>query len=294
MSPRKNRPVLYEVHARTLRGKGRGFIPRAPQPPQPRGASPPPATPPAPAAPAAAPSAAPAAQRTARPAFETDAGAWSGVRYGDGRVYLGLGWPHLAVIGVVLLAIIVGAFQFGRASATPATESVQQRTQALEEQLAHVPPVDTPRAQPAAQPAEGARGGEPRPGQGRRDVAVAPGPEPRPVVQQPEADPRTSARPVEPAPQATFTPQRGSFYVLVQYFRRTAQGDAQKAAAYLAENGIPSAVVEGAGDWQLVATQPFSSEAQARALADRIKALGREYFRAGNGYAFDGAAPRRY
>lgn len=289
MSPRKNRPVLYEVHARTLRGKGRSFIPRTPQPPAPPSATPP-------AAPAVVPEAVDLPAGMA--AFDgLDETSWSGVRYAAGRVYLALGWPHLVVLGAALLCLIVASFQAGRSSVAPPRENVQQGSATLADALSATPVQRAAPPDALPTPTEGSRGGDLRPGQGRGHESVVATPYP-PTISGTNTPTATAQESQRPTPvletPASFTPQRGSFHVLVQYFRRAARGDADRAAAYLTENGVPAAVLEGAGDWQLVATQAFTTEAQARTLVDRIKSLGREYFRAGGGYSFDGAAARRY
>jgi len=88
---------------------------------------------------------------------------------------------------------------------------------------------------------------------------------------------------------------RGYTYIVVQDFKSDALADAHKAARYLADNGVDTAIVELDGDWKyrLITLQGFNrDEAVQRNLAEeyleRVRTLGQNYFAAGGRYRLEG------
>ncbi len=92
--------------------------------------------------------------------------------------------------------------------------------------------------------------------------------------------------------------QRGYHYLVIQYFPRSRRSDAEKAAAYLMQNGVPCALLDRPRDIQLLATEPFlvkqndaaqarSERARADTLNQRLREIGKSYQPIG-GYDFRG------
>ncbi len=192
-----------------------------------------------------------------------------------GRLYLTLGTPQLIVLALLVIVVLVATFQAGVRSAQPVTPTEDGVSDLLTEGApAGPPPVEAPDVRPEHR----AR---------RRDVATP--------IGSPERDEgaRTPPPPEpEPGPRFSFVP--GYHYVVVQYFPGSKRSHANRAAEFLAENGVEAVVREGRGDWLLIATDAFQTPDAADGLIRRIKQIGDEYMKAGGGYDFAGAAARRF
>jgi len=260
--PRKNRPVLYEVVSRSQWSRSHGG-PR-------RGAAPP-------VTPVDQPSAS-VPGRVPASASSTDQDAPSrGVHVQDGRIHFSLGWLQSLVIAVLLVVVLVATYRAGVHSTLAPADNPDELSQIL------------------AEPVSGERpaGAMPTPGRGRdADVSTPPsrGAQANRIAEQPRPGSAVSPAPASP----TFTPTPGKYYVLVQYFSRRSQRAAEAGRDFLRSNGVAAAVVEGRGDWRLVATEAFESSAQAQRLVRRIRELGAQYARSGSGYDFAGAEARRF
>ncbi len=264
MAVRKNRPVLFEVVAKTQRTRRRGLSLWS--------ATPSTAPPPAPPSPAATPmSHEPPAESPSRPRTFSVA---------TGRVHLALGWLHLTALGVLAVVILVAVYRAGARSGQPPAPSTGELDFLMAE-----PPRTTPEPQPTAAPPTPARG---RPG-GAVVTPLAPFPEP-PRAAEPAAT--ESGPPTEP-PGESFAFVADSYYVVAQHFPRRARAAADAARDFLRSKGIECVVHGGAGDWMLVATQRFATERDAARLQARIRELGREYFVIGR-YDFKDAAARKF
>lgn len=117
---------------------------------------------------------------------------------------------------------------------------------------------------------------------------------------QPEALPKQ--RPAEPEPPKVpivddRALQKGRSHLLIQYF--TDEKAALKAAAFLHERGVPCMIVKKRKEFVLYGADSYATRqddaAAAReelkrlnAMKERVKQVGREYFRV-DGYAFEGA-----
>ncbi len=271
MAPRKKRPVLYEVVSRSQRGRSwkpssrGGTTTESPAPPT---------TEPQPT-PRAAP--APATPPPARP---TDAPR--SARFADGRLYLVLGWPHLAVAAVLLFAVVIASFQAGQRSTLP---PVAQDANSLDAMLggdADRPPADEP-GSTAIRPGGGSVGPIRTP---LNDEAVT-HVDPPPTADKP---PGPAAEDPSPAPPA-FRDDR--YYVRVQCFPKRRRTAADQARDYLRSHGVPCTVVERPADLALVALEPFASQQQAQSLVRRVRELGKEYFTIA-GYDFGGCEPKKF
>jgi len=115
----------------------------------------------------------------------------------------------------------------------------------------------------------------------------------RPVEREASATPAAAA----PAP-AKVELKKGCSYVVVQHFRPRDRKAAEQAALYLRGVGVECALLTGAQDIQLIATEPFQTTSKDTAvrkrerdradeLLQRIRRLGREYAKQRSGYAFD-------
>ncbi|RME37169.1 MAG: hypothetical protein D6788_10050 [Planctomycetota bacterium] len=86
----------------------------------------------------------------------------------------------------------------------------------------------------------------------------------------------------------------GYTYVVAQEFAAGREEDALEAKAFLAQNGVPTALVRyPSGAMQLITTQGYNlSDPAQRALAERlrerVRALGTAYFAQGGGYKLEG------
>jgi hypothetical protein len=274
--PRKNRPVLFEVFARTQRARGHAPATRPTAP-----ASTPAPVPPA--APTAAPPPAPTRIKSA-------AAPIGSALLENGRLHVALGWPHLAVAGVILIVALTVAFQIGRRSAQPSTQAPDD----LSKLLATPPAPEAPKKEVAA----------PKPGQGRSagpvvtplnptaEPAAKPKPppvQPAPTPVQPPSEPPKAAKPAEEIEFAA-----GSFYVVIQHFRTRDRERATAARDFLSTKGIACVIRPGGGDLELIATEAFSSDRQAQDLVRRILDFGKEYRVAGGGYDFASAKARKF
>jgi len=266
VTPRKNRPVLYELVARTQRARPAG-PPRSPTPAPAPAASRPVAT-----TPGAAPSAT-AAEESAPPRRS--------VRIVNGRVQLTLGWPELAIAGVLLAVILVALFQAGAQSARPAAPQAADADTLFGEtppapageHAVEVPPDHRPRAGAGAPAPLGLGSGGEKPGAGEPQGQKAAGP------------------PAEPAGL-----ERGRYYVYVQYFKKDKLSEAQDARDFLHGKGVACVLSPTRLDLVLIAAEPFASEtdAQGKELAGRIRELGKAYRKAGGGYDFKDCQLKKY
>lgn len=261
MATRKNRPVLYEVVRLSRRQRESSWKRRL-----------------APVPGAAGESEVPVGQEPVGAEEQVEERPRA-VRISEGRLYVDLGWPGMAVVGVALLFVLFIAFQAGGRFYRP---------------------------QPAREPAPGLLGlGHEPAGAAAPDKEIAP--EHRqaaqPVVtpnlpraEGPSGEPeRPAAKPAEP-PASSTKLQAGYHYVVIQYFRKTEKEAAVKAAKFLRGKGVDCVIFEGV-DLQLVATEPFlimQKDANAGAaekrrcddLKKRIRELGKEYKEQGGGYTF--------
>jgi hypothetical protein len=272
VAARKRRPVLYEVVRRD-----RGGLPEwklRPEHPGPE-AFPPttsPSTVPAPAEQTEATEPAPTVQVVGE------------------RVHFSLGWPVIAIALAGFVVALAVSFHAGTRYA--------QRTGTPDEDA--LTPTET------GSLVTGATGvadrGTGRPGE-RTGVAPT---RRRPAEAGGDAGTKTPER-TSPPPdrQPTSTElQKGYHYVFIQFFRKSRMKDAQDAAEFLRANGLPCVIQEAREDIRLIATQPLlldqrdvAARQRERQRCDelkrRIKELGKEYARAGGGYAFDQCFERK-
>ena len=276
MAPRKNRPVLFEVVARTQRARGHSAVSR-PAVPAPSQAPVPPGT--------------PAAAVPPGPTRDESADAPVGGMYVDNRrLHVALGWPHLVVAGVILVVGLAVAFQIGRRSAQPPAQAPGD----LSNILTSTPVPATPKKEAAP----------PKPGQGRSAGPVvtplSPTAEPAPSVKPPPA--RPTPAPAQPAPEPAkaakpdeeFEFAASSYYVVIQHFRARDRERAAAARDFLGTKGVACVIRPGGGDLELIATEAFSSERQAQDLVRRLLEFGKEYRGAGGGYDFASAKARKF
>jgi hypothetical protein len=273
--PRKNRPVLFEVVARSRGARGRNVVRSTAKP----------------LTPVASGMEAGAAQPDEPPQPET-LGESAG-----GRLRLSLGWVELTAAGVMLIALLWGAYYMGSRSAQPAPRQPDDFAKLLtskpepERADATPPPVGLPRrrsAQPVATPpapdASDRSGGE------RSAQKPATPPTEAPPPAQPANQPAGTPTP-DAGPAVSFEP--GTHYIVVQHFPVSARDKADAARTFLADKGIVCLVRKGNGDLELVTQQTFKNEADAKNLLKRITDLGKEYFQGGGGYDFGGAKLRK-
>lgn len=290
MSARKYRPVLYEVVQRSdpqRKSAWWRFWSRGEAAPPPVG--------PTPDVPPAPPPLTPATTPPLTPPPLPRATAPGAVRFVGGHLHLVLGWPAFVVIGLTLLLLLAVAFQAGRQSARPRPSTAD--------------PVQTPVTGPGAATDLPQRQADRLAAEHRlraQDVRVPTPPGGRDTTAaQPPVDPRGPI--VEPPPPPPTIPdaelREGQFYVVVQHFRRSAAADAQVAADFLRQNGIPAVIRTGA-DLRLIAAVPFDlGQADAAAvrrerqrcddLKAQIRALGQE-FRKLHGYDFSSPREQRF
>lgn len=132
----------------------------------------------------------------------------------------------------------------------------------------------------------------------------------QPAKKAPTRGPAGKTAAGKPAPQKkTLLPavpavelQRGYSYVVVQHFPKRKAADAQAAALYLRDKGIPCAIWNDK-DIQLIAVEPFDTgnadasvrkraSQRAESLMRNIRELGKTYFKTGR-YDFKGCKLRR-
>jgi hypothetical protein len=293
VAPRKTRPVLFEVIARTQRSRPKGPTPRPIDAAAPAaGEAATPAAPPAPLIPPIRPVPGPGSlpARAWRPVGERRHRAWFGLA--DNRLELSLGWPELVIVGVVLLLLLALAYQIGRKM--PARATTQPAD--VNDVYADKRPAQRSTGAPPAAPQPGLEKNQ-RLNLGRQNDTRPPAepPKPAPPVEKPPEKPSNEVRqappppapPVEPPKPATppqFAP--GTYCVIVQHFRVRERQEAEAARTFLATKGINTVVKQGAGDLELIVTEPFAGEAQAAGLLQRIRDAGKEYSAAGGGFDF--------
>jgi hypothetical protein len=214
-------------------------------------------------------------------------------KYSSGRLNLALGWPHLAVVAVLLVILVVTAFQIGHSSGKPPapkntadlSELLTTPTPAPAARSEAPPPAPAPKrsAGPVATPALPA-GEDAGPG---KAASHAP-----PDAKAAEA--KEKAKPKEPDTGDSFAFAANSFYVVVQHFRIRDRDRAVAAKEFLRAKGIECTIRPGGGDLELVATEAFNSESAARDLVKRVLDFGKEYWNSGGGYEFTGAKARKF
>lgn len=267
MRPRKNRPVLFEVVARTQRTRGRSPVP------------PPTAPSPVPGSPSDAPRVTPP---TAPAVPQEVKRRWGEVRVAGGRIHFALTPLQSAVAGVGLVVLLVAVFLAGRRSVEPPGS----KAQTIEDFLVGSPVPEPPPTE--ARP--------PTPGHGRNTSSVVtplaqPGEDTTPA--KPPARELAPPSPQEAESSDAFTFVRDSYYVVVQYFRLRDRPRAVAAQEFLHAKGVECTIRTGT-DLQLIATERFSSEQQADALRKHIADLGKEYRESGGGYDFASAKARKF
>jgi hypothetical protein len=206
------------------------------------------------------------------------------------RVHLSLGWPVIAVALAGFLVALAVSFH--------ACTRYAQRTGTPDEDA--LTPTETGSLLPGA--TEVADSGTGRSGQGtgvaptRRRPAEASG--------DPDAKaPRRTSPPPDRQPTSTKL-QKGYHYVFIQFFPKSRLKAAQDAAAFLRANGLACLIQRARDDIRLIADQPFlldqrdvaarqRERQRCEELKRRIKQLGKEYARAGGGYAFDQCLERK-
>ncbi|MEW6250361.1 MAG: hypothetical protein AB1716_06925 [Planctomycetota bacterium] len=260
MTPRKNRPVLYELISRNQRTRTRGFSPRPPAP-----------TP-----------GATTASGSGSESGTTGPRARPFVGFEDGALCAVLSWPYLVGLAVVLILLLAGAYRLGVRSG---------RLQGA------VQPAENPPTPTAAQAAEKPRSRvDPTPGSSRGERGVAAPqtvsreePRPRPPEPKPPAPQQGGAPPAKPADDAELAP--GFYYVIVQHFSAAKRADAEAARDFLRgpEAHIECVLRQRGPDIVIVATQRFDSERTAQALVQKVTDAGKQYWKAGGGYKFQGA-----
>jgi hypothetical protein len=138
-------------------------------------------------------------------------------------------------------------------------------------------------------------------------ILANPGGEPGPDVKNKKEtpDPKVSKEAAKPSSEIekaakTYVLEPSKYYIQVQCFPKGRDVDANKAAAFLLDNGVPVTILtRKVGDIVLYACEPFSikgvdaatakaEKARAEDLKKRIKALGRQYAKEGR-YSFDQA-----
>lgn len=264
MTPRKNRPVLFELASRTGRGRTWSVATSVSK----RSATP-----------AAQPSTA-----ASRPTEEAVGASWKFMRIAGGRVLLDLSWPHLVAAAALLIVVLVATFQAGARSARPPAAKPTNLDAILHARL-EPPPAEPEPVSPRSTP---------RPGGG------APAATPQSLTQE-ESSPAAEAVPPTPAAEVApeFEFQPGCAYVVIQHLSKRPLGvqAAAKIREFLASKGIATVVRPGGGDLEVIATEPFRTRQPDKTAATRereraarfieqIRNLGKEYNLL-SGYSFD-------
>lgn len=286
MTPRKSRPLLWELSKNAARSPASRLRPTRAARPESGGTESPREAAPDGDAPGA--SAAPEFVSEIMPLLETD---------GFG-LHMHLRWSMAAVVGMALALVVLGAFAIGRATNGAAATNSTPDNRSSGAKSPSDAPAST--AKPATRGAEPPRG-HPEP---IRTAATAPSSESAQPENQPEPQP---AKPVDSSP-APDEPQAGSAkmvagfsYIIVQHFPKSQRPAAEKALIFLREKVGPDQHVEllAGADLRLVVMDGFDikSENATRAKQERdrqkqwldyIKALGGEYEKIG-GYNFSKA-----
>ena len=277
MSPRKKRPVLYELMS------------RSPQPHVRSAATPG-------AASGEVPSPAPFAgepwSHAPTEPIERAAGPSGVLRVGGGRIHLTLAWPQVAVLGVLLVVALFAAFQVGARSARPGPKTPSN----LENILSGQPDSGEPEAEPA----------EPRPGLRPNGGGAAVPPVPPKAAERQERAVGNPPPPPEAEPAEHFAFKEGYSYLVIQHVSKSAAGQqaAEKIRTFLVSSGVPCTVRPGSKDMEVVATEPFLTKQgdaatvtrekqRADQLKERVRKLGQEYNISG-GYSFEGCYLRTF
>lgn len=286
MNPRKNRPVLYEVVARTQRSRGWTTSARVTQHTAPSTERTPAETPPP----------APVSSDSHVPPDEAPESPPS-LQVAEGRVYLALGWPQLTVLGVLLIVVIVVSFQVGARSARPLPAEGPNLEEILETPPATPPVTNPPPALQTGHRPPGAAQTPPAPPREERPNAPTPARTEHPAPPRPE--------PTAPEPYAF---KEGRTYVVVQHVAKSTAGQraAEAIQQFLSSNGVPCVVRTGASgrDLEVVVIEEFLTrqddstaadreKRRAAQLQERIRKLGQEY-RIIGGYAFEGCYLRTF
>jgi len=119
------------------------------------------------------------------------------------------------------------------------------------------------------------------------------------VPERASGESKASPAPAQAPPKLELRP--GYHYVVVQHFPSRKLRDAQMAATFLRARGVECGLLRSA-DIQLLCAQPFAidvedaavrraAQREADALVNRVKELGRDYFKEA-GYDFAGVALR--
>jgi hypothetical protein len=217
------------------------------------------------------------------PAEESELPSRYAVAVQGGRIHLALTSRAAGLVAFGLLAGACLAFAcgswYGRQRGIEAGQVLAQ--QSLERAAAD----DIAEAR-ASQPIEDLFAGI-----GVSPVAAQGAPAPQPRVEKKPAPVALTARrtPVAETPWV-----RGHNYLVVQIFRGGAREDALKARDYLARHGVPAEIFGSSKRGsRLIATQGFNrSDATQRKMArrfhDKVKSLGRAYFKSGGRYKLEG------
>ncbi|MCG3127536.1 MAG: hypothetical protein CHACPFDD_02398 [Phycisphaerae bacterium] len=260
----------------------------------------------------------------------------SPLRYAAGRFQLEFGWIGLSGALLALLLLLLVAFQAGArfaggspagaadgkleaARAAPPNESVTHLPEAERRPAGRriaTPPRNDDKARRPAVSAErrANESAERKPPEKPEDKSAAPAEKPAATP-----DPGAPNAPAEPprASDATAGPpaatadvsesavrERGYHYLIVQHFPKSKLDQAQQAARYLAEAGVPAAIARQGSDIVVFVNQQFALEhkdknvgQQERARLEetrrRVRELGKAYARKG-GYAFDQCYADKY
>ena len=85
-------------------------------------------------------------------------------------------------------------------------------------------------------------------------------------------------------------------YIWIERFN--SRNDAQAGQTYLSESGVASTIVQQSGKWLLISKDGFDyrvpQEKQAcQQLSEQIRQIGRQYFKSGGRYRFDGFVKKK-
>ncbi len=202
------------------------------------------------------------------------------IEFRNGRLRVQLGWTGISSAAVALVLLLLIAFQAGGRfyAIAPSTIDGEAELNRILAGPADPSVLNLPESERRASP---------------RRIATAED------VAAPDDDDGGSASDSPGTSGAVLA--AGRHYVIAQYFPNSRQRDAEKAAAYLTEKGVPAAVFTSGPDIRLIALEGFLidqpdgragalEQKRCDALKARIRELGKEYSRQGGGYSFD--APR--
>lgn len=204
-----------------------------------------------------------------------------GVGIEGGRLHVALSSRAAAVTVFALLLLACMAFAAGQWVGRRAGWADGRVKGRIEAQRAAQDGNDIEQAR-TRQPAENLFGDSPSPI--RREAAQTAGPRSLPEL------PRSVPAPAK----STTTWVKGNTYVLIQEFRRDAGQDALRAKEFLGAHGVESEIFGDAHRaFRLYSTQGFNrKDPTQRRLSDqlleRIKRIGKEYFKAGGRYKLEG------